>query len=49
MTAEEIAQELDRDYEASQPGRIVPMFHEAFHFITEDEFRRGLRLKPMSR
>lgn len=45
MTAEEIAQELDRDYEASQPGRIVPMFHEAFHFITEDEFRRGFEIK----
>jgi hypothetical protein len=48
MTAEEIAQELNRDYEASQPGRIVPMFSEAHHFITEDEFRKVYGLKEGS-
>ncbi len=40
MTAEEIAQELDIDYEASQPGRIFPFFHEAYHVITWSEFKR---------
>jgi len=38
MDAVEIAQELDIDYEASQPGRIFPMWHEAFHVITWSEF-----------
>lgn len=48
MTAEEKAQEIDIDYEASQPGRIVPMFSEAHHFITEDEFRAVYGLKEGS-
>jgi hypothetical protein len=39
MDAVEIAQELDIDYEASQPGRILPMFNEAFHVITWSEFK----------
>ena len=39
MTPEEIAQELDIDYEASQPGRIF-FYHEAYHCITWAEFAR---------
>lgn len=39
MDPVEIAQELDIDYEASQPGRIFPMFHEVFHVITWSEFK----------
>jgi hypothetical protein len=38
MSAEEIAQELDLDYEASQPGRIFPMWSEPYHVITWSEF-----------
>lgn len=49
MTPEEIAQEIEIDYEASQPGRIVPMFNEVLHFITEDEFRCGFNLKQKDR
>jgi hypothetical protein len=50
MSEEEIAQELDIDYEASQPGRIFPMWSEAYHIITWSEFERvyGLRNIPRS-
>ena len=40
MDAAEIAQELDIDYEASQPGRIFPMWDEVYHVITWSEFKR---------
>lgn len=40
MSSEEIAQELDIDYEASQPGRIFTMWTEIFGVITEEEFAR---------
>lgn len=37
MTAEEIAQEVDRNYEASQPGRVLKNVKEEYCFITQDE------------
>jgi hypothetical protein len=37
MTQEEIAQEIDRNYEASQPGRVLKNVKEEYCFITEDE------------
>ena len=41
MTAAEIAQEVDRNYEASQPGRVWPetVFREAHTVITVSELR----------
>jgi hypothetical protein len=40
MTEEEIAQELDINYEASQPGRVFPRFSEVHTVITWEEFAR---------
>lgn len=37
MTAEDIAQEIDRNYDASQPGRVLKNVREEYCFITEDE------------
>lgn len=37
MTDQEIAQEIDRNYEASQPGRVLKNVKEEYCFITEDE------------
>ena len=37
MTEEEIAQEVDRNYEASQPGRVLKNVKEEYCFITQDE------------
>lgn len=37
MTVEDIAQEIDRNYEASQPGRVLKNVREEYCFITEDE------------
>lgn len=38
MTKEQIAQELDIDYTASQPGKVYPTYDELRVVITEDEF-----------
>ena len=46
MTKEEIAQEIDCNYEASQPGRVFPDFSEPYHVITWSEFARVV---PMAR
>lgn len=40
MTPEEVAQEVDRDYHASQPGRVFPWWDEVIHVITQSEFAR---------
>ena len=40
MSGEAIAQEIDRNYRASQPGRILPMFDEVLNVITWEEFAR---------
>lgn len=42
MTAEEIAQEIDRNYEASQPGKVITNCKEEYCFITESEFVEGM-------
>lgn len=49
MDSVEKAQELDIDYEASQPGKIFPMWHEAYHVITWSEFEAvyGVRHIPV--
>jgi hypothetical protein len=41
MTDEEIAQEVDRNYEASQPGRVLKNVREEYCFITWDEMVAG--------
>lgn len=41
MTEEEIAQEVDRNYEASQPGRVLKNVREEYCFITWDELIAG--------
>lgn len=41
MTEEEIAQEIDRNYEASQPGRVIKNCREEQCFITWSEFIEG--------
>lgn len=46
MTKEEIAQEVDCNYEASQPGRVFPEYNEVYHVITWSEFARVV---PMAR
>ena len=48
MSPEEIAQEILRDYHASQPGRIFPMWAEPWHVITWSDFERvyGVRHIP---
>ncbi len=48
MSDVQIAQEIEIDYEASQPGRIFSMWHEAFHVITWSEFEAvyGVRHIP---
>lgn len=40
MSKEIIAQEVDHDYEASQPGRVWPHYHEPHVVITYSEFRK---------
>jgi hypothetical protein len=51
MTQEEIAQEVDKNYEASQPGRVLKNVREEYCFITLDElaaasdaYKLGVRL-----
>src|ERR1044072_9410456 len=43
MTEEEIAQEIDRNYEASQPGRVLKNVREEYCFITWDELIEAFR------
>lgn len=52
MSAEEIAQEIDRDFEASQPGRVFRFFSEPHMFITwaelvayYDQFKLGFKFR----
>lgn len=40
MAPEMVAQELDIDYDASQPGKVYPTFNETYHVITKSEFMR---------
>lgn len=46
MSLAEIAQEIDRNYDASQPGKVFPHFNETYHVITWSEFARVV---PQSR
>lgn len=48
MSEQQIAQEIERNYEASQPGLIYPGYHEAYHVITWSEFEAvyGVRHIP---
>jgi hypothetical protein len=41
MTSEAIAQEVDRDYDASQPGKVIKNCKEEYCFITWDELVAG--------
>jgi hypothetical protein len=41
MTQEEIAQEIDRNYKASQPGRVLKNVREEYCFITREELVAG--------
>lgn len=41
MTPEDIAQEVDRNYDASQPGRVLRNVREEYVFITQSELVRG--------
>ncbi|MBA3766468.1 MAG: hypothetical protein H0W99_05675, partial [Acidobacteria bacterium] len=43
MTAETIAQEVDRNYEASQPGRVIKNLKEEYCFITWRELVGGFK------
>jgi hypothetical protein len=43
MSAEVIAQEVDRNYEASQPGRVFPQFRDTHSVITVSELRVYLK------
>lgn len=43
MSAEVIAQEVDRNYEASQPGRVFPQFRDTHSVITISELRAYLK------
>lgn len=47
MTEEEIAQEIDRNYEASQPGRVIKNCREEYCFITWDELVAGFEVSRM--
>jgi len=40
MSSEMIAQELDIDYDASQPGKVYPAYDERYHVITKSDFMR---------
>lgn len=41
MTEEEIAQEIDRNYDASQPGKVIKNCQEEYCFITWEELVAG--------
>ena len=42
MSPEMIAQELDIDYDASQPGKVYPDYNEVYHVITKSDFMREI-------
>lgn len=42
LSPEMIAQELDIDYDASQPGKVYPSYDETYHVITKSEFMREI-------
>lgn len=45
MTEESIAQEIDRNYEASQPGKVITNCKEEYCFITWSELIAGYEAK----
>jgi hypothetical protein len=51
MTPEMVAQELDIDYDASQPGKVFTSYNEIYHVITKSDFIReiqgSVRIDPM--
>lgn len=49
MTEEEIAQEIDRNYTASQPGRVLKNVREEYCFITWDELVAGFEPYGLAR
>jgi len=49
MTAEEIAQEVERNYEASQPGRVLKNISEPHVLITWDEMVQGFEQLGMNK
>lgn len=42
MSKEMVGQELDIDYDASQPGKVYPQYDEKYHVITKSEFMREI-------
>jgi len=42
MSPEMVAQELDIDYDASQPGKVYPHYNEVYHVITKSDFMREI-------
>src|ERR1051326_2279181 len=42
MSDEMIAQELDINYDASQPGRVYSTYDEVYHVITRSEFAQAI-------
>ena len=49
MSAAEIAQELEIDYQGSLPGRLFPMYSELHHVITWSEFANTIGEEAQSR
>lgn len=47
MSNEDIAQEIDRDYSASQPGRAIPKWSEVYNVITRSEFARVFKKRDI--
>lgn len=52
MSPEMVAQELDIDYDASQPGKVYPSYNEVYHVITKSDFIREVegstRVDPLT-
>lgn len=42
MRPVEVAQELDIDYNASQPNKVYPMYNEVYHVVTQKEVMDAL-------
>ena len=49
MTQEEIAQEVERNYEASQPGRVLKNIQEPYCLLNWDEMVAGFEKMGMAR
>ncbi len=49
MTQEAIASEVDRNYEASQPGKVIKNLREEYCFITWSELIRGFEAYGLGR